>query len=87
MYSLDFKYLTMSRRIFFTLIILIVVATYFLYWYKYFFIVVILYMWTLQVLRIKYLGLSWLQSLKAFFIGPLNDYWWKMWQKDAPKIK
>ena len=72
----------MTRRIFFISLILLVVATYFLYVFKYFFIVVILFGWTLQILRMKYLGLNWRQSFRAFLLGPLHDYWWKMWQKD-----
>ena len=77
----------MTRKIFFILLALIIVAAFFLHTIKYFFIVEILSMWTLLVLRLTYLGLNWKQALKVFFIsGPLNDYWWKMWQKDPAPI-
>ena len=78
----------MTRKIFFILVALVIVAALFLHTNKYFVIVEILSVWTLLVLRLKYLGLSWKQALKVLFIrGPLNDYWWKMWQKDPSEIK
>ena len=78
----------MTRKRFIILLILISFIAVLLHSYKYFFIAEILNMWIILLFRLNYLGLSWKQALKVFFIsGPLSDYWWKMWQKDPSAIK
>jgi hypothetical protein len=46
------------------------------------FILACLFIWAVQLLRLKYLGYTWKQCIMAFFIGALGNTWWKMWQKD-----
>lgn len=80
----------MNRKIFILLnlvplimVIISVLMPYFIQWNVYYFFGTIIYLWTLQVLRLNYLGFSHKQSFAIFLFGPFNNSWWKMWKKDS----
>lgn len=40
------------------------------------------YLTTIFLIRLRYIGCTWRQIGKAYLLGPLIDCWWRMWAKD-----
>lgn len=46
------------------------------------FVLACLFIWAVQLLRLRYLGYTWRQCIKGFVVGAFGNVWWKMWEKD-----
>ena len=71
----------MKRPLFILLLFVPIIGAFFFSHLKFYLLFAVLYIWTLQTIRLRYVGVEWRDI--AIASTPFGvKYWWKMWEKD-----